>query len=220
MKKLLLLAAILMTGCGPVTETVKIIKGDKGDAGQDGVSCTLSSVENGVQLSCSDETSFIVYNGINGLDGISGQDGLDGENGITGQSGQDGTNGTDGLSCTVEQLENGAIINCNNSTATVLNGTDGQNGDDGVDGAGGQDGQNGSNAVATITNYSSSSCTLIVGTTVYTKPSGSGNRGLYTSNTCSSNSKYAEVSQGEAYWVSTSSLATLDGNTLKVIKFN
>lgn len=180
MKKLMVvLAAMLMVGCAVDTETVRIIKGADG---QDGVSCTLLEVENGVTVSCSDESSFTIHNGTNG---------------------QNGENGSDGQSCSVEQTEEGALITCGESTATVLNG---------------EDGENGSGAI--INSYSSSSCTLIAGSTSYTKPTGSGNRGLYSASNCASNTKYAEVSQGEAYWVSNNMLATLaDDGSLKVIVF-
>lgn len=186
---MVVLAAMLMVGCAVDTETVRVIKGADG---KDGVSCTLSEVEGGVSLSCSDETSFTIYHG---------------------QNGQNGENGNDGLSCSVEQLEGGAEITCGDSSAIVLNGTDGQDGQDGEDGENGSDGGG-----VTITSYSGNSCTLIAGSSVYVKK-GNNNAGLYTSSSCHSRTKYAEVSQGEAYWVSTNMLATWNGSSIKVLTF-
>jgi len=47
---------------------------------------------------------------------------------VEGPSGQNGTNGTDGKSCNVTQLENGALIQCETSSAVIYNGTDGKDG--------------------------------------------------------------------------------------------
>jgi hypothetical protein len=67
--------------------------------------------------------------------------------------------------------------------------------------------------------YSASSCTRISGTSTYVKKNGS-NFKLYTSSSCSSNTSFAEVSQGEAYWASSSTLVVHDDSSLNAITFN
>lgn len=49
-----------------------------------------------------------------------------GDQGAAGFSGADGQNGSDGVSCSVEQLSNGALVTCGDSQAVILNGLDGQ----------------------------------------------------------------------------------------------
>lgn len=185
MKKFLVLAAAtLIAGCSPTKELVEIYQGPPGQPGQNGVSCSVTQVENGAVLSCSDETFVTITNG------------------------QNGQNGSDGESCSVEQTESGAQITCANSSATVLNGTDGQ---DGEDGSGGM--------TVTIADYSSSSCTRITGTSTYIKV-GMTNAGLYTSSSCHSSSKFAEISQGESYWASGTALALWYDDGVRVLTFN
>lgn len=194
MKKFLVFATVaFIAACSPTKEVVEIYKGDPGVPGQDGVSCTVSQLENGALLSCSDETVVTILNGQNG------------------QNGSNGTDGQDGESCSVEQLENGAQITCAGSSATVLNGTDGEDG---------QDGSNGSNGtIVTIANYTSSSCTRITGTSTYIKV-GNTNARLYSSSSCHSNSKFAEISQGESYWASGTALAVWYDDGVRVLIFN
>lgn len=94
-------------------------------------------------------------------------------------------------------------------------GPQGPQGPQGLTGPVGPSGSGGS-----ITAYSSSSCTLIAGTSSYAKPTGSGNYGLYSSSTCHSSSKWAEVSQGEIYYLGGSSYATWSSSALRVLTFN
>lgn len=222
MKKLLLvLTLVVAAGCAKdrsLEATVKAIDGIDGRDGRDGVSCTVEQQEGGAAIYCSDETYVFIANG---------RDGRDGQNGTDGSNGEDGSNGSDGAagtSCSVSQTETGALITCGDTSAVIANGQDGQNGSDGQDGSDGEDGEDGQNGAssATIANYSSSSCVQLSGVSParYTKPTGSSNRGIYTSSSCSSSSKESEVSQGEAYWVSSNSLATLNNGALRVITFN
>lgn len=154
--------------------------------------------------------------------------------------GDTGAPGQDGTSCVVQQAESGALLSCSDgSEAYVANGlpgiqgpqgvpglagqdgTDGQDGapgEDGQDGQPGQDGEDGSDAVATLRDYSGSSCTNIIGTTKYVKKNGS-NFKLYSTSSCSSFTAFAEVSQGESYWVSTTALAVHADDKLRVITF-
>jgi hypothetical protein len=90
----------------------------------------------------------------------------------------------------------------------------------GPQGPQGLPGSSTSGSGATIKSYSGSSCTLITGTSMYVKATGSNNFGLYTSSSCSSSSKEHEVSQGESYWTSSNSLAVHNDGSLRVITFN
>lgn len=126
--------------------------------------------------------------------------GLPGANGLNGADGAPGANGQDGA-----QGPQGEM------------GPRGETGAQGPAGADGLDGSDGS--VAQIISYPASNCTLIAGTSSYTKKSGS-NYKLYTSSSCSSASSFGELSQGESMWVSASALAVWDSSVLRVIFFN
>lgn len=208
-KALLVLGLVILAGCAKERNLEATLTGRDGRDGRDGVdgvSCTVSALENGSKISCSDGSEISLYNGTNG------------------QNGSDGEDGADGSSCSLTAIsESSSLLSCTDgSSMTVSNGIDGRDGTDGSDGQDGSDGEDGEDALgATLSLYSSSSCVKISGTSSYTKSTGSGNRGLYTSSSCSSSSKFAEVSQGEAYWVSNTSLATLtDDGDLRVITFN
>ena len=139
--------------------------------------------------------SLVSCNGLNGLNGENGVDGESGPQGLQGEVGPEGPQGSPGLQ-----------------------GPTGPMGPSGPQGLVGIPGINGSSG-ATIVNYTSSSCTLISGTTKYVKV-GNNNSSIYTSTSCSGNSKVAEVSQGESYWVSNNALAIHNENSTRVITFN
>lgn len=126
-----------------------------------------------------------------------------------------GPAGADGQShyCTVSQAEGGALVTCDDGTeAFVANGAQGPQGETGPTGEASEA------SIATLTDYSGNSCTKIAGTNSYVKKSGS-NYKLYTSSICHSSSAYAEVSEGEAYWVSSTAVAIHSPAALRVIEF-
>ena len=63
-----------------------------------------------------------IKNGKDGIDGTIGPTGAIGQTGPTGQNGNDGLNGQP---CEVTQTEEGALIECYNSSAVIMNGTNG-----------------------------------------------------------------------------------------------
>ena len=177
------------------------------------------------------QNSFVVCDGKNGLNGESiqgpkgdtGDAGEQGPQGVQGLVGPSGEAGQDGISCSISDQ----TIICGEDTLIVTNGSDGATGSQGPQGDTGSTGPKGdtgpagsSGSSATITNYSSSSCVKIVGTSMYVKPTGSNNRAIYTSSSCASNTKQAEVSQGESYWVAANMLAVWYSDALRVITFN
>lgn len=197
MKFVLVLLSFCFIACSTKTETLDVVKGDPGPKGNDGTSfsCTGVQTENGYTFSCSDGNSYSLFNGYNG------------------------TNGNDAQACLVNDTEGGAEITCANGTVAIYDGTNGTNGNDGNTGATGPQGPPGSSSSVTISSYTSSSCTLVTGSTTYTKPTGSG-MGLYTSSSCHSSSKYAEVQQGEAYIVAgTNKLAVWKSTGMNVWNF-
>lgn len=106
MKKIMSLIAItaIVVGCSPSREVVEIIKGDDGAPGIDGSngeSCYIEESEEGLVLTCGENTYFV----------------------SNGQDGNDGTNGSDGTSCSVTSVDNGAEITCGENTVLVSNGT-------------------------------------------------------------------------------------------------
>lgn len=144
--------------------------------------------------------------GQDGADGINGEDGADGENGVAGQQGIPGEQGPQGL------------VGPQGPPGTQ--GLPGPQGPPGAPGAPGLPGAPGSSGMtATITEYSSPNCTMITGTTTYIKI-GNQNASLYSTSNCASNSKFAEVSQGESYWAASRSLAVWTSNLVRVITFN
>lgn len=151
-------------------------------------------------------SSIVTCNGANGANGSQGIAGASGAIGAVGPQGLIGAVGPSGQS--------GAV------GAQGISGTAGPVGPQGSQGPQGIQGPAGSNNGAVITNYGSNLCTRISGTNSYVKPNGSNNFGLYTTSNCTSSSKFAEVSQGEAYWVSGNSLGTWNDGCLRVITFN
>lgn len=113
-----------------------------------------------------------------------------------------------------------SLVACNG--ALGMSGTTGEPGPTGAIGPAGPAGEPGPAGLdgtsATISTYSGTNCTLISNTSTFIKKSGS-NYGLYTASNCSSNSKFAEVSQGESYWASASDLAVWSSTSLRVISF-
>jgi hypothetical protein len=129
-----------------------------------------------------------------------------------------GANGADGISCSVAQTEGGALLSCSDGSETYMqNGLPGAEGPQGIPGQDGSDGDDGSSG-ATLRDYSANSCTNMLGTTKYVKKNGS-NFKFYSHSSCSSSSAFAEVSQGEAYWVSATSLAVHADSVIRVITF-
>lgn len=57
-----------------------------------------------------------------------------GPRGDAGVQGPKGDQGNPGVSCSVEQLENGALITCGESQAVIFNGSDGEDGQDALSG--------------------------------------------------------------------------------------
>lgn len=190
--------------------------------------------------------SLVACNGVNGLDGLNGLDGevgsrgapgLDGKDGRPGKDGANGTNGEDG-----HDGENGKDGAKGVAGAAGPQGPAGPQGSPGALGPAGPIGQTGSQGAqgaqgpigpvgpqgpvgpvgavgsgATITAYSSSSCTLIVGSSpsFYAK-SGS----LYSKSGCSSNDK-VNTSSGDSVWVASKVLAVYDGSSsIRIINFN
>ncbi len=166
---------------------------------------------------------------------------------VNGAPGADGKDGLDGVSCTVAAHELGALLLCSDgSEVLVLNGLNGANGADGSDGLNGADGQDGANgqdgadgqdgavgatgpqgpqgpagaagSTVTLTSYALSGCTALTGTLFYAKKDGS-NRAFYTSASCHSSTKEYEMSEGHAFWVSSSKLAVYTDTGIRVINF-
>lgn len=150
------------------------------------------------------QNSFVVCNGRNGQRGERGYTGSQGPRGLQGEVGPRGLSGPMGLQGPV-------------GPAGMI-GPQGVQGIAGPIGPKGDTGASGSGAV--IRSYSGNSCTLLTGTSMYVKGTGSNNFGLYTSSSCHSSSKEFEVSDGESYWVSSSSLAVWNDGSLRVITFN
>jgi hypothetical protein len=84
-------------------------------------------------------------------DDCSGKDGEKGDTGKQGQTGEAGANGEDGTSCSVERVEEGALITCENgSQVLVKDGKDGEDGEDGEKGETGLPGADGSSSKVTF----------------------------------------------------------------------
>lgn len=156
------------------------------------------------------QNSIVVCNGRNGAKGEKGDRGAQGPQGIQGMIGPMGLMGPRGLTGPVGPA--GAIGPQGIQGVAGPAGPQGPQGPQGLPGAS-------SGSGATIKAYTQSSCTLITGTSTYMKPNGS-NFSLYTSSSCHSSSKFAEVSEGESYWASANSLAVWGDCVLRVITFN
>ena len=72
-KRLLCSVLFILVSCGP--------RGEKGNTGLSGQSCTTSQVSNGVNVNCPGSPSVLISNGSIGLTGPSG---LPGSNGLNG----------------------------------------------------------------------------------------------------------------------------------------
>ena len=218
MKKMFIVGLLALAACSPKRELVDIISGKDGAPGANGhsivsvyksaseVECSSGGSRLDMYLDLDDSlsatdadsytNSLVVCNGSNGLNGSHGVAGAQGPQGVAGAVGPQGPAGAPGL--------NGAP------------GVQGPVGPQGPQGPQGLQGSPGSSA--TIAVYSSSSCTLIAGTSTYVKPNGS-NFKMYSNSSCSGSS-VAEVSQGESYWVASNMLAVWASGQLRVITFN
>lgn len=168
------LICCFFSACAPGREVVQIIKGDKGDTGEPGLTlpCVAEQAEAGALLSCpGQEPVFIAA--------------------VVGPQGPQGIPGV---------------------------GTQGPQGEPGEDGKDGQDAPP-SQSNATLRDYPASMCSLIIGTSSYVKKQQNNNYKLYTASSCASNTAFAEVSQGEAYWAAPNVYATHAGSVLRVITF-
>jgi hypothetical protein len=97
---------------GPQGEQgIQGIPGLNGQDGQNGQSCIVVAIEGGAQILCGDESSVVLHDGVNGQNG---EDGIDGTNGTNGQ------NGSDGSSCSVSEVEAGALITCTDGTSVLI----------------------------------------------------------------------------------------------------
>ena len=105
MKKLGLinLILVLVAGCGEFeskdsnpsnTRTTTTIKGSQGEPGKDVKSCSVTKFKGGIEITCPDGTTGVIYDGDNGEKGSKGS---------KGSPGADGTDSTDpiymGYSC-------------------------------------------------------------------------------------------------------------------------
>jgi hypothetical protein len=211
MKKQLLIMLVLLGSCD--STTVQLIPGPQGTPGDNGHSLVSQFVEASEEcLECENggtrldiyvdlDDNLTVSEGdeyqgslvaCNGANGLNGQDGATGEPGPSGVTGPQGEAGPQG--------------------ETGPTGPEGPSGPQGTPGATGPTGGG-----ATITGYNSSSCASIVGTSYYTKSDD-----IYTSSTCHSNTKVAELDGADdTFWVSSTKLAVQnDGNGIRVISFN
>lgn len=216
MKKLFLIV-MLIVGCSSSKERVATLKaqdGVDGNAGQNGYSivslyreasqCECEFSGEALDMFLDLDYSFTASEGdvyTNSLVTCNGRNGLDGADGA---NGQDGINGIDG--------EDGAIGPQGETGEQGPSGPQGEEGPQGLQGPAGSSG-------AVIVAYSGSSCQKLGTLSVYVKANGS-NYKLYTSSSCHSSSAFAEVSQGESYWVSGNALAVWYSNALRVITFN
>lgn len=116
-----------------------------------------------------------------------------------------------------------AMIGCAQSRDEVaLYAHDGAQGPAGPQGPAGETGPQGEpgdlSSAVSITQYLSNECVAIADTDVFVKI-GPNTRGLYLQDGCPSNSKFAEVSEGESYWVSNRALAVYSEPGISVINF-
>lgn len=112
-----------------------------------------------------------------------------------------------------------SLLSCNGAIGVGIPGPIGPQGPPGVDGAPGPVGPVGDSG-AVITEYSSTSCTVIAGTSTYMKASNN-NVSLYSASTCANNTKIAEVAQGEVYWAGPMDMVVYNtSSSIRVIHFN
>lgn len=245
MKKLLFLGLVFVA-CNKKTNvaTVTAVDGTDGSNGHSVVSMYNESSElecqnNGQRLdlyldlddslsvSEGDQymNSLVTCNGVNGLNGVAGQNGNDGQDGQDGAQGQTGEQGPQGLiGATGPQGLMGpqGLQGMSGLPGMIgpqgVPGNAGPVGPQGLQGPQGIQGPAGSSG-ATITLYAQTSCTKITGSTRYMKVVGQ-NVQFFSSNSCHSSTKLAEVSQGESFWVSGNILAVYDDSSVRVIIFN
>lgn len=243
---LAIMATLLLTGCSVDRSLEAVVTAKDGVNGTDGkngysiVSQTLQSSEleceiSGTRLdmyldldySLSVTEGDIYTNSLvvcNGRNGLQGQQGIQGERGPRGQKGPRGLQGVQGIQGILGMQgpvgETGSAGAMGPQGEQGISGPQGPTGPQGPQGLQGPQGTSGTNSASIIRNYGSSACTRIVDTNSYVKPTGSNNFALYTSSSCSSNTKYAEISDGEAYWASSNTLATWVDGCLRTITFN
>lgn len=150
--------------------------------------------------------SFDVCNGVDGTNGLDGKDGIDG---VAGEPGAPGPQGPAGeIGATGPQGPQGET------------GAPGQAGAPGATGATGPQGPAGQpGSTVAVDTYSGSSCQKLKNTNSYVKIS-SNVAGLYSSSSCASNSKFAQVSQGESYWAAGNVLVVWGSSGVTALTFN
>jgi hypothetical protein len=204
---------------------------------------TVAMVLAFLSAGCSINKELVQFS--NGKNGSNGKDGKDGSNahslvGLVVEYLESCKNGgtaldlyldlDDSLSVTEGDLFQGQLLACNGSNGQ--DGLDGENGSDGEDGEDGEDGSDGltgpvgpmgpqgpagsPGASVTITTYSTSSCTAISGSVYYVKLNN-----IYSSSSCSSNTKVAELTgSDDTFWVSSTKLAVENGSSsIRVINY-
>lgn len=139
------------------------------------------------------QNSVVICNGLQGEQGLQGTQGNTGEQGNQGEQGIPGEQGNPG--------EQGA------------------QGEQGIQGEQGEPGIPGPSAVM-IQTYNSTTCTLIQGSNIYMKRTSSIVFTLYSSSTCTTAVKLADIKQGQSYWVANNMLSVWSNDSLRVITFN
>lgn len=166
--------------------------------------------------------SLVTCNGLNGLNGAQGPQGEPGPQGLIGETGPQGLTGPrgyQGFPGLPGAIGPRGLPGVAGSTGPQgLPGVAGPVGPQGAQGPQGIQGPAGSSG-ATIVLYAQTSCTRIGSTNRYLKVQGN-NVQFFSSSNCSSNSKLAEVSQGESFWVTGNMLAVYDDCSVRVITFN
>lgn len=79
---------VMSTGCA---KRVQYLTGAQGGSGATGTSCSVSAVDGGSLIACTDGSSSFVPNGATGSTGDTGATGAAGANGTNGTNGQDAT---------------------------------------------------------------------------------------------------------------------------------
>lgn len=241
-KSVLIACMFLAVGCSPAREVIQVVKGDAGKDGANGYSVVSMSAP-ASEIECSNDgtrldlyldtdyslsategdlylNSVIACNGANGLQGPQGLQGATGAQGVPGTMGPVGPVGPQGLQ--------GAVGPVGPQGAPGMTGAIGPQGVAGLPGPTGPVGPQGPQGIqgpagssgATITTYTSSSCTQIAGTSYYVKPNGT-NAKLYTGSTCHSSTAVEELGNGHSFWLASNILAVdYDDQGIRVIKFN
>lgn len=152
----------------------------------------------------------------NGLDGKDGEDGKDGAQGLRGERGEQGPPGLEGkVGPQGLQGERGPQ---GIQGIQGLVGERGEVGPQGIQGLQGERGENGLGAI--ISSYTSSNCSPISGTSLFTKPNATV-ASVYSLNTCSTASKLHDIANGESLFLETDVLAIkITTGGIRVIKFN